>query len=273
MTQKTTSKLLLSIFVLTLVSLGVLITMGNVNVDKLPIEKTERQLRVISMNVSADNVLPTSLQDNLIKTQPDIIVVIEWTGNNLDLNKFSKAGYQTILNHPRKKVHGICVLSKLKGISTIIEAPIKTHCTLPLGQFRFKWQDKYFSLFAIHAPPPVPSCKGTTSKYLEAIADWVDNGKLNSNIGIGKKDDIVLMAGDFNSLSFQNGIESLLKNGLKDKHSKYNFINPTWKPIKPFPYLARIDYILYSNELKLSITRRFHIDNSDHLGIMADLNF
>lgn len=225
------------------------------------------------MNVSADNILPTSLQNNLILSKPDIIVIIEWTGNNLDLQKFARAGYQTILNHPRKKVHGICILSRLNCVSTILEAPIKTPCTLPLGQFRFNWQNKHFTLLAIHAPPPAPSCKGTTSSYLETIADWIEQGKLSSNIGIGKKDDIVLIAGDLNSLSFGDGVNTLRKKQLNDSHAKHHFIAPTWKPFKQFPYLARIDYILFSSELKLTITKRFIINNSDHLGLLTDLTF
>lgn len=145
----------------------VILLLGNFNITLI---KTKDQLRIISMNISAGNILSTVLQNNLIETQPDIIILIEWTGNNLDLAKFKKEGYYVILDHPRKKVHGLCILSKIDGLSTVIEAPVETPCALPLGQFRFKWQDSAITLFAIHAPPPVPSCKGTTSDYLKAVA-------------------------------------------------------------------------------------------------------
>lgn len=273
MTLKNSFKLLIGLLTSTLVLGGGLIFLSNLHIDKLPIAKTNKDLRIVSMNVSADNILSSSFQDNLILSQADIIVIIEWTGNNLNLDKFAKAGFQTILNHPRKKVHGICILSKLSGISSIIEAPIKTPCTLPLGQFRFKWQDNYLTLFAVHAPPPVPSCNGTTSDYLKATADWVDNGKLSSKIGIGEKGDHIIMAGDFNSLAFDNGIEKLKSKQLKDSYSKYNFTSPTWKPFRLFPYIAKIDYILYSTRFKSTATNRFLIDNSDHLGLLTDLTF
>lgn len=273
MTRKTLFKLLLALVVMIIILCGALSIIGNFRIDKLPIEKTDKQLRIISMNVSADNVLPTAFQDNLIQTQSDIIVVIEWTGNNFDLTKFAKAGYKIILNHPRKKVHGICILSKLDGLSTVIEAPIKTPCTLPLGQFRFKWQDRNITLFAIHAPPPVPSCKGTTSDYLKATADWIENGKLSSDFGVGKQGDNLILAGDFNSLSFDSGIEMLRSKDLIDNSSKYSVISPTWKPFKVFPYIAKIDYVFFSDKFKSSTSHRFYIDNSDHLGLVTDLNF
>lgn len=273
MTRKNIFKVLKGTLILMLLVGGGLCCLGNFNIERLPIVKTNKDLRIVSINVSADNILSASFQDNLIQTQADIIVIIEWTGNNFNLDKFVKAGYQINLNHPRKKVHGICILSKLNGLSTIIEAPIKTPCMLPIGQFRFKWKDNYLTLFAVHAPPPVPSCNGTTSEYIKAIGYWIDSGTLSHKIGVGKQGDPVIMAGDFNSFPFDKGIEYLKSKHLKDSYSKYNFTSPTWKPLNVFPYVAKIDYILYSQKFIPTSTKRFNIDNSDHLGLLTDLTF
>lgn len=256
MTRKTLLKLILGL-IATMLTLGVLFFIGNISIDKLPISKKGKQLRIVSMNVRADNILPISYQDNLIQTQPDIIIIIEWTGNNIDLTKFEKAGYLTILNQPIKKVHGLCILSKTEGQATILGAPIQTPCTFPLGQFRFKWQDSSITLFAIHAPPPVPACKGTTSDYLKAVADWVENGRLSYDFGIGQAGDNLILAGDFNSISFDSGIKTLKSKHLQDNYSKYNIISPTWKPFKTFPYIAKIDYIIFSDRFKNAISHRF----------------
>lgn len=264
-------QLLLGFLAIILVLCVLIFLIGNYSIDKLPITKAKNQLRIVSMNVSAGNILPNLLQDNLIQTQPDIIILIEWTGNNLDLKKFNNIGYKTVLNHPRKKVHGLCILSKFDGHSTIIEAPIKTPCTLPLGQFRFKWEDNNITLFAVHAPPPVPSCKSTTFDYLEAVANWIENGELLSDLGIGKQGDNLILAGDFNSLPFSNGIKKLKNKHLQDTYSPYNFISPTWKPFRLSPYMVKIDYIFFSNKFKSGTTYRFRIDKSDHLGLVTDL--
>lgn len=275
MTRKKLFKIAFGFISILLVLTIVLLLIGNIGIDKLPISKTktDNNLRIVSMNVSADNILSSSYQDNLIETKPDIIVVIEWTGNNLDLTKFRQAGYLTILDKPRKKVHGICILSKIDGVSTIIEAPIETPCTLPLGQFRFKWHDKNITLFAIHAPPPVPACKGTTSIYLKAIADWSIEGNLSSDLGVGKAGDHLILTGDFNSLPFDSGVEKLRSKQLQDNYSKSSFTSPTWKPFKCFPYIAKIDYILFSSYFRHIDSYRFTIDNSDHAAVMTDLTF
>ncbi len=239
------------------------------SIDNLSSRPSNNQLRILSMNVSAGNVLNNQLQNNIILSNPDIITIVEWTGDNIDLKKFNAAGYNIIINHPRKRVHGICILSKQKGQGEIIESPIKTPCALPLGQFRFKWQDRLITLFAVHAPPPVPSCEGTTSDYLIAISNWITDSRLNQNIGLGKAGDLTILAGDFNTVFLGGGIRLLKSKGLKDAHS--SFVGQTWKPFNGFPYIAKIDYILAPNLFSSMNSIRFNIDNSDHLGIQTDL--
>lgn len=264
-------KFLFATLLVTAIVLGSFILVGNMNIDSLPIVKQEKHIRILSMNVATGNTLPLELQEVIIQSKPDIIVVIEWTGDNLDLEKFEYAGYKIALNHPRKKVHGLCILSKLDGTSTVIEAPIETPCTLPLGQYRFNWQQKNISLFAMHAPPPVPACEGTTSDYLEAVADWIEYGRLVKDIGVGKKDDLVMIAGDFNCVSFDSGIQKLRGKCLSDSYSTFNFTAQTWKPFALSPYLAKIDYILFADAFSSANTYRFTIEKSDHLGLVTDL--
>lgn len=86
-------QLALGFLAMILVLCALIFLIGNYSIDKLPITKTKNQLRIVSMNVSAGNILSSLLQDNLIQTQPDLIILIEWTGNNLDLKKFNNIGY------------------------------------------------------------------------------------------------------------------------------------------------------------------------------------
>jgi endonuclease/exonuclease/phosphatase (EEP) superfamily protein YafD len=241
--------------------------------DSLPLAKSNNQLRVLSMNVSTGNILDDSLQNDIILSNPDIITIIEWTGNNINLSKFRDVGYKVVLDHPRKKVHGLCILSKFEGQSSIVESPIETPCALPIGQFHFKWQDHFITLFAVHAPPPVPDCKGTTNDYLIAVSDWIKDGYLSRNVGSGKEGDLAILAGDFNSISLAKGIRQLKKKGLNDEYSLFTLTGQTWKPFKYFPPVAKIDYILFANKFSATNTVRFNINNSDHLGLQADLEF
>ncbi len=224
------------------------------------------------MNVSPGNVLSQKVQDELIRSEPDIITVIEWNGDNLDLRKFDSAGYLVILNHPRKTVHGLCILSKTPGEIQLIESPVVTPCSLPIGQFRFKINQTQFCLFAVHAPPPVQACAGTTEGYLEAVVSWISEGKLKQDIGIGKPGDRVLIAGDLNTLPFQNALALFKKAGMYDHYSTFNFAAPTWKPYKRWPYLGKIDYILVSKGIPCEDQLRFKIAGSDHLGVLGDIS-
>jgi exonuclease III len=271
MTLKNIFKSIIGLIIIIILAWTGTIILGNYNIDHLPKTKNENHLRVLSMNVSADNVLDQNFQNEIINSNPDIIIVIEWTGNNLNLVNFNAAGYKTVLNHPRKKVHGICILSKLEGQLKIIETPVKTPCKLPLGQFRFQWNDKFITLFAVHAPPPVPSCKGTTSDYLHAISNWLDNGRLNQDIGNAKQGDLTILAGDFNSIPFDKEIKQIKNKGILDSYSLFNLTNQTWKPLQLFLYIFKIDYVLFSDSFKSINCLKFKIDKSDHLGLMSDL--
>lgn len=273
MTLKSALKFVIGLLMLLILLAGSIVYLGNKDIHQMPANKQSNQLRIVSMNVATGNVLPDSLQQNLITIGADIIVIIEWTGNNINLNRFEKAGYQLVLNHPRKKVHGICILSKCPGVSGIVEAPVKTPCTLPLGQFRFVWHDSTITLFAVHAPPPMPSCEGTTQPYLSAMASWIEQGKLIMDKGIGKSGDHLILAGDFNSLPFEAGIKQIRSKQLSDGLFACNMISPTWKPFETSPYLAKIDYIFFSSSFKQSSFSRFSINQSDHLGLVTDLHF
>lgn len=265
--RKTIARILLIGFVVLIGTLA----WGQLSIHTLPTSKPKDTFRIISMNVSAGNMLSLQAQDELIRSEPDIIAVIEWNGNNLDLRKFDSAGYKAVIDHPRKTVHGICVLSKLPGEVHILESPVLTPCTLPVGQFRFRINQTPFCLFAVHAPPPVQACAETTGDYLGAIASWISEGRLNQDIGIGKPGDKVLITGDLNTLPFQNALVLFKKAGMTDHYSTFNFIAPTWKPYKRWPYLAKIDYILIPKGIACKDQLRFEIDGSDHLGVLGDI--
>lgn len=248
-----------------------IIILGQLAIQTLPASKPKETFRIISMNVSAGNMLSIQAQDELIRSEPDIIAVIEWNGANLDLRKFDSAGYSPVLNHPGKGVHGLCILSKLHGEVQLIQSPIITPCALPIGQFRFKIKETPFCLITLHAPPPFRGCAGTTDDYLDTVMTWIGEGKLKQDIDIGKSGDRVLIAGDLNTLPFQNALNQFRKAGMRDHYSAFNFVAPTWKPYKSWPYLGKIDYILIPKGIACKDQLRFEINGSDHLGLVGDI--
>ena len=250
---------------------SIAILIGNASIKKLPESNPTNSLRIVSMNILANNVLTEKLQRQLINSNPNIIVMLEWSGNNLVLTEFTSQGFRVVLNEPTRGVHGICMLSKLNGSASIIEAPIKTPCPIPIGQLRFEWQNSSISLFAIHAPPPIAACEATTGKYLNAVSKWFESGNLTTDIGAGKKGDQLILVGDFNSISLHQNIKRMKSKGLNDAHCDFCVTDQTWRPSSSFPYLVKIDYILTSGSLKSINAQRFRISKSDHLGLLADL--
>lgn len=238
---------------------------------KLPIEKPAGAFRVISMNIHAGNVLDKDYTNKILESDADVIVIIEWNGTNMPLNTFMQKGYHVLIDHPRKAVHGLCVLSKVNGKATVLKSPVATPCALPVGIIRLECKNKAISLFALHAPPPVPSCKGTTNDYISAVAGWIDLGRVDSAIGVARVGDIALFAGDFNCLPFEDGISNMKKKGMKDASGGSSIFKPTWKPFSFFPYIAKIDYVLCPSELEVIADYRFDIPESDHLGVLTDI--
>ncbi|MCP3924438.1 MAG: hypothetical protein GY714_17840 [Desulfobacterales bacterium] len=85
---------------------------------------------------------------------------------------------------------------------------------------------------------------------MRTISNWVKDGKLQRDIGVGKKDDLVIIAGDLNSTWFQSSIKDLMNTGLIDAYREANWRpGPTWSLFKWFPSLLRIDYIFVSSNL------------------------
>jgi exonuclease III len=223
------------------------------------------------MNLMAHNRLGKDFTEKLLNSQSDIIVILEWNGDNLPLQKFKEKGYHVLIDHPRKAVHGICVLSKIKGEAIVLDAPVATPCALPLGNIRFKWKEEYISLIAVHIPPPVSMCEGTNGPYMDAIASWVNKGRMTENKGVSRMNDPAILAGDFNCFPFNGSLGSIKDKGFNDAFGGLALTETTWKPLRKGPYLARIDYILSSAKFKTLNAYRYIIPGSDHLGITADL--
>ena len=215
------------------------------------------------------------LSKAIINENCDVFFCFEWTSKNLDKKYLKNKGYKFLLNVPKKGTHGICILSRkrFKGKAIIHKAPIKGPCAIPYGMVRMKLNDNYITMLGVHLPPPVRSCKNTTDTSIFEFSKYVKDGVFSDDIGIARKNDIAILAGDFNALPNNKAMHSIKNAGLIDSYKKMNvFPGPTWSPVAWIPAFLRIDYIFTSRKLELVTSKRFKLPESDHSGLVTEIN-
>lgn len=233
------------------------------------------KLKIATCNLNYQNNEPDKLTDAILKQECDFYSCLEWTSKNLNKDKIRNAGYKFILDYPKTGTHGICmfVKSDIHANAQTTNPPKDGPCAIPIGIARIEFHNKSISIFGIHAPPPVPSCKNTTESSLSAIADWFKSGKIIKDIGVSKVNDDVILLGDFNVIAKNNGIHAILTAGFVDSHKKRCLFSPaaTWSPKPWIPALLRIDYIFTPETMEILSVKNFRLPGSDHLGILTEI--
>ncbi len=231
-------------------------------------------LRIGLANLNFKNDRVAQISEILNEINSDVLIILEWTGNNLALDVLKHHRYRLALNEPRSGTHGICIIVKdyLKTQASLVQSPVKGPCRLPIGQVRFYHNNKPVSLFGVHAPPPIRTCRDTTEPTLKALSSWVSDGIVRQDIGIAQKGDYAIIVGDMNTLSVQPSIKYFENSGLRDSYSTINWPpGPTWSPFSWFPALVRLDYIFVSSKFNISDSGIFNLPGSDHRGVFADI--
>lgn len=229
-------------------------------------------IRVSSINLNLYNNEIDAASEIIANLDSDVIILLEWTGININRKKMK--AYNFILDEPRKGTHGIGILIKkhLTGDAKLIPSPYPNPCAMPFGSLRIKIEDKYISILAVHPPPPISVCEYSTKPTVLEIQKWVTNGKLNIDIGSGKINDLLVIAGDFNSFSFEDSIKNFKKIGMIDSMKYSNQLyRGTWSPSEYIPKLIRIDFIFVSKYLKITNSKIFKVPGSDHNGITSEI--
>lgn len=224
-------------------------------------------------NLNYKNDCPLELSSSIINANCDIFICLEWTSKNLDKRQLKNAGYHFLLDFPKSGTHGICIIGKDKIITkaSIQKPPINGPCAIPFGIVRTKINERYISILGVHVPPPVESCKNTTDTSIVELSKFIKDGKIFKDIGIARKNDIAIIAGDFNALSINKAFKSIRRSGLIDSYRKNNvFPGPTWSPKSWIPAFLRIDYIFVSEMIKPVKSIRFNLPKSDHKGIVTE---
>jgi endonuclease/exonuclease/phosphatase (EEP) superfamily protein YafD len=190
----------------------------------------------------------------LIEASPDLLIIEEWNGNNIQIEKWKKAGYQINLDEPDAFTFGCLVLSKYVIKFKKITPKLSDNCPYPIFFGEFKVGNKKTLVSPIHFPPPVPFCDFSTNKYMKTLGANLKN--LQTHF------DQVILIGDFNSMRLLSSFKVFKSFGLKDFGS---WVNYTWRPSTFLPGMLRIDYAWSDiHDAKLS---RFKMKGLDHYGL------
>lgn len=244
--------------------------------DSAPLVKRNdpEVIRVCEANIYYANKNFDSLTEQLLATESDVFIINEWTGENLDLNRFLHSGYNAAVDQPHEGVHGIAVIARkeLKASGEIVESPVQGPCRIPFATVRLQFDSVELSLLGIHAPPPLTGCQDTTDPTIREIGQWVKDGRLHEPVGMGVAGQPVILAGDFNAFSFNPEIRRLLGAGLEDSYSAgSSSYGPTWAPFNWMPALIRIDYIFIPQEFSVDGSYTMSLPGSDHRAVISDI--
>lgn len=227
--------------------------------------------KIAVANVYAGNHNTEKVTKELLVLDADAIILLEYT-KNIITEKFYD--YNFILNEPRNGVRGIIILLKKEyiGKSLLIESPHTSQCSMPFGTVRLTLDNLNISIIAVHIPPPIKGCAEGRKPAIREIHKWIKDGKLVKNVGAYRKDDFVILAGDFNSLPGEKVIKEFKKTGMTDSVVKSKFsLEGTWSIYDKFPKIFRIDYIFVSRHLDLLYSDVFNVPGSDHRGVIAQI--
>ncbi len=240
----------------------------------LPEKKSPEIIRIAAVNLNYTNPRAKEVAEALLQTGFDLLIGLECTGKNININRLKKKGYRVVLDYPRRGTHGICIIAKqsLPLTTKVVSSPVAGPCAIPIGTARLQLKERYIVVLGVHAPPPISTCKGTTIPTLETICSWVRDGVLQRDVGAGEAGDIVVIAGDFNMYPFHPVFHRFKEAGLKDVFRVANWrLGLTWRPVNWLPPMVRIDYILTGKHFKIVNAYVFNIPGSDHRGVAGDL--
>ena len=242
--------------------------------NEAPPELSVETFRIGLANLNFENKRVSALSEILSNIDSDVLIGLEWTGNNLDLEVLKTHGFRIALNEPKSGTHGICIIVKdpLEMQTSLVQSPTKGPCRLPMGLVRFYRNNTPITVFGMHVPPPIRACRGTTEPTIKALSSWVRDGILRRDIGIAQKGDLAILVGDMNTLPVQPSIKYFENSGLQDSYSTINWRpGPTWSPFSWLPALFRLDYIFVSSKMNISDSGIFNLPGSDHRGVFADI--
>jgi endonuclease/exonuclease/phosphatase (EEP) superfamily protein YafD len=230
-------------------------------------------LRIASANLAFDNRESKAAGSRVADLGVDVLILLEWTGLNADGHQ-DRDSWTVLLDEPSRSAHGVRILarSSLEAQASLVPTPVLGPCPMPIATARVRFGRGWLAILGIHAPPPIDECEETNAPTLTALASIVSHGRLTQDVGVARRGDPVVMAGDFNALPGSKELSPLRYVGLVDTHMSRHW-RPigTWTPSKSVPHLLRIDYVFAPEDVPVIGSWTVNLPGSDHRAVVAEL--
>jgi endonuclease/exonuclease/phosphatase (EEP) superfamily protein YafD len=236
-------------------------------------DRERASVRIAAANLAFSNPESKAAGRRVAELGADVLVLLEWTGENADGHE-ALGSLNILLDEPRRGAHGVRVLvrSTLEAEAALVPTPVEGPCPMPIATARVRFGQGWLAILGIHVPPPIDECEGTNAPTLAALAELVGDGRLLRDLGVARRGDPVVMAGDFNALPGSKELAPLRYVGLVDTHiSRHWRPIGTWTPSKSVPHLLRIDYVLAPEDLLVVGSWTVNLPGSDHRAVVAEL--
>jgi endonuclease/exonuclease/phosphatase (EEP) superfamily protein YafD len=215
------------------------------------------ELRIVSLNVLADNADKDRTLAYLRQSDADVVVLLEVDDAWAEAVAALEPRYPHGLVHSRADRFGIAVLSRLPlanhRVEKLAAGPPVVIADLPRGAE---------GCLLVAAHPPAPIAAGWSARrdaQLAAIGDLAATERRP-----------VIVAGDLNATPWSHGFQQLVRlRGLRDS-ALGRGLQATWNARLPAPRIP-IDHVIVSPEVRV-VARRVGPDvGSDHLPVEATL--
>ena len=218
------------------------------------------RLRLVTANVLMVHHDPERLIDDLIATDPDIIVLQEvdprWAailGRTSELDAWE---YRHI--DPEEGSFGVAMFSRVPATLTTEDLQ-----GIKLGRMDLEVDGRPLTIYDVHTLPP----RG--DRYAQVWTEQMADLALRAQ----HSDTPVVFAGDFNATRHHPSYRRLLRSGLRDAHAIAGRSSAkTWpNGLFPAPSL-RLDHVLVGDGVRVHGVSETAPNGSDHLPIVVDLS-
>ncbi|MBI9101179.1 MAG: endonuclease/exonuclease/phosphatase family protein [Spirochaetales bacterium] len=213
---------------------------------------------------------------SLLEQNADILVLHEAGEWNVDFGLLEEAGYSVYGFDSTSRAFQAVIASRIPCEEDQLSVEYPTMSIdpfiVPLASCHLSVDGHEVAILGVHIPPPIFFSGEVREHGFNLLDDMVDSGRIVGGPEFPHGDEIVILAGDFNTFPSDRLFKKISGSGLSDtfmaNNNRYDF---TWGP-EGFSPMARIDYIYVSEEVETVFQTSFEIPGSDHRGVIAGVN-
>lgn len=247
-------------WILVAVALLILIALyQSLSYNTISVKTKSDTIRIGYLNLNKSPLRQSDLID-MHNYRCDVWLFLEWNGNNFNEYEHFEEPYLIPYAVADTFTYGSLVLAKPELNIQVKEFDQESRpykCDYP--KLLIELQGIQIGL--LHAPPPVPACGFETREYItDALNDMESNGTNQ------------VLIGDFNATVLSSSYKTITKYGYIDAFKADGYFKGTFGFKSFLPKWLRIDYCFTKGNLEVENQWRFPSADSDHCGIIVDLN-